>query len=307
MKKFLISVDTEGDNLWQWKLGDPITTENTKYILRFQDLCEKYGFVPTYLTNYEMAMDECFVTSFREKYKQGKCEIGMHLHAWNTPPEYQLENIYGENPFITEYPKEVILEKHRFLKKLLEERFQMPIVSYRSGRWATNEALFEVLEEIGIIVDCSVTPGITHAKIRGQTVSGGNDYLKSPQNPYLINEKLVELPMTTCRKRSLSGSTIKNKIHHLLTGDQFWLRPIGTGYENLMKTRKYVERNNNAYLMFMIHSSELMPGGSPYFRDECAVENLFFTMENFFDEVSKEYEGISVGKYGLSYLNIEDD
>ena len=26
MKKFLITIDTEGDNLWQWKDGDPIGT-----------------------------------------------------------------------------------------------------------------------------------------------------------------------------------------------------------------------------------------------------------------------------------------
>ena len=31
MKKFLITIDTEGDNLWQWKDGDPIGTDNTKY------------------------------------------------------------------------------------------------------------------------------------------------------------------------------------------------------------------------------------------------------------------------------------
>ena len=28
MKTFLITVDTEGDNLWQWKPGEKITTEN---------------------------------------------------------------------------------------------------------------------------------------------------------------------------------------------------------------------------------------------------------------------------------------
>lgn len=28
-KPFLISVDTEGDGLWWWKPGDPISTNNT--------------------------------------------------------------------------------------------------------------------------------------------------------------------------------------------------------------------------------------------------------------------------------------
>ena len=66
MKKFLISIDTEGDNLWKWQVGDIVTTENAKYLPRFQSLCEKYGFKPTYLTNYEMAMDSFFIEYFKE-------------------------------------------------------------------------------------------------------------------------------------------------------------------------------------------------------------------------------------------------
>ena len=54
MKKFIITVDTEGDNLWGYKEGDTITTNNALYIPRFQELCENYGFKPVYLTNYEM-------------------------------------------------------------------------------------------------------------------------------------------------------------------------------------------------------------------------------------------------------------
>lgn len=35
---FLITIDTEGDNLWQ--NHDRITTENTRFLPRFQALCE---------------------------------------------------------------------------------------------------------------------------------------------------------------------------------------------------------------------------------------------------------------------------
>ncbi len=57
---FLITIDTEGDNLWQ--KHDSITmTENAKYLPRFQQLCEKYGFKPVYLTNYEIAIDPAYI------------------------------------------------------------------------------------------------------------------------------------------------------------------------------------------------------------------------------------------------------
>ena len=81
---FLITVDAEGDNLWTKPRS--VTTHNAKYIPRFQTLCEKFGLKPTYLTNWEMAACPAFVEFARDALARGACEIGMHLHAWNSPP-----------------------------------------------------------------------------------------------------------------------------------------------------------------------------------------------------------------------------
>ena len=71
MKRFFIPIDTEGDNLWAWREGDPICTENAKFLPRFQSLCEEYGFRPDYLTNYEMASDNFFRDFAGNKQAQG--------------------------------------------------------------------------------------------------------------------------------------------------------------------------------------------------------------------------------------------
>jgi hypothetical protein len=56
------------------------------------------------------------------------------------------------------------------------------------------------------------------------------------------------------------------------------------------------------YIEFMIHSSELMPGGSPNFSDEYSIECLYNDMEELFDYiVGKGY----VGSTFKEYLNIE--
>ena len=88
-KYFLITIDTEGDNQWDYNHG--ISTENTAYLPPFQELCESFDFKPVWLTNYEMAMDDIYVDYMKEKQNRGLCEIGMHLHAWNNPPEYPLK------------------------------------------------------------------------------------------------------------------------------------------------------------------------------------------------------------------------
>ena len=297
MKRFIITVDTEGDNLWAWKPGDIITTENAKYIDRFQNLCEQYRFVPVYLCNYEMIMDSSFCAYLARKASDNKCEIGMHLHAWNSPPIYELENVYGGQAYITEFSRQQMLEKHIFLRDLIKEKTGFMPVSYRSGRWATNDTLFSVLEEIGIKVDCSVTPGVTMEHCPGQTVKGGNSYIGFSCTPYRLTGDLVEVPMTTKLIKSFAGKTIKNKVGNFIRGKQFWLRPAVHDYKEMMFLVSKMEKAHIPYLEFMIHSSELMPGGSPYGRDQDSVEKIYSRMEQLFETTSKTYRGISLKDY----------
>ena len=76
---FIITIDTEGDNLWA--RPREITTRNAQYLPRFQSLCERFRFKPVYLTNYEMALSDVFVEFARDVVARGAGEIGMHLPA----------------------------------------------------------------------------------------------------------------------------------------------------------------------------------------------------------------------------------
>lgn len=281
-------MDTEGDDLWHWTPGSKIETENTNYIPRFQDLCEKYGFKPVYLTNYEMAMDERFVAYSKGKALEGKCEIGMHLHAWNTPPEYELENRYGGNPYITEYPPEIIDAKVQTMMQLLRDRYEMPILSHRSGRWATNEVYFDSLARHGIRIDCSVTPGVDTSPLAGCSKKCGNDYRNAPKGVYQIHPQITEVPMTTRRFYHCKEGSVKHRIRTLLKGDEVWLRPIRQSAEPMKKlTQKVIAEGNGDYLEFMIHSSELMPGGSIFFKNAEEVEVLYRVMDEYFAYVTE--------------------
>lgn len=300
MKKFIITVDTEGDNLWQWCPGDTITTENSLYIPRFQSLCEEFGFIPTYLTNYEMAMDQRWITYGRSKALEKKCEIGLHIHAWNSPPEYQIENRYGGNAYITEYPEEVVASKICFLKEQLETRFETPIRSARSGRWATGVSYFSALNSNGILIDCSITPGIDLSGIPGKSVNQGNDYRSSQTTPFFVYTDVREIPMTTRFVKWSGIGSPKKRLRSMVKGDAMWLRPFALSEKYLKVLTNRVEKEAECdYLEFMIHSSELMPGGSPYVKTPEECERLFAVMKWYFDYVSTlGYEGISLYNYG---------
>jgi len=283
-KSFLISIDTEGDNLWRWENEAEITTQNADFLPRFQNLSEKYGFKPTYLTNYEMAKSESYVDFAKDTLKRNACEVGMHLHAWNNPPEYDLLNggKYSAAPYLIEYPYEIMEEKIKTITAVLEDTFERNITSHRSGRWATNEKYFELLTKYGYKVDCSVTPHINWSKtVGGRPENFGSDYTKAEEKPYYISNcygNILELPMTVRVMKSF-GTSSKNDImsivkgmYHKLKGVSVWLRPSVDNVKQCLELVENLKKDDSEYIMFMLHSSELMPGGSPNFKNEHAIE-----------------------------------
>ena len=303
MKKFIITVDTEGDNLWNWKLDQPITTNNAKFIPRFQELCENYGFYPVYLTNLEMSQSKEFQKYIGRKAQEGKCEIGMHLHAWNTPPIVEKKQKYGGLPYITEYSEQIIYEKHQYLKTEIEKYLDVSPKTYRAGRWATNKELFRVLDSLGFIADCSVTPGISWENCSGATVAGGNNYRSFLNKAYCLTDNMVEIPLTSKRIHCPYGKTVKSIVKNMLIGIEGNLRLATSSLELMMRLTTKIESEENDYLEFMLHSSELMPGGSPYFRTENDIEEMYKEMESYFKWiVEKDYEGIMLKDYARLVL-----
>ena len=164
--RFLITIDTEGDNLWA--APHQITVRNAGFLPRFQALSETYGLRPTYLTNHEMACSEQFQAFGGDVLSRGAAEIGMHLHAWNSPPLRALtDDDYRHQPYLIEYPELDLQEKVARLTKLLEDTFGVKMTSHRAGRWSMNEGYARVLVEHGYRVDCSVTPHVSWRESMG--------------------------------------------------------------------------------------------------------------------------------------------
>lgn len=302
MKKFIITVDTEGDNQWNIYKGEEIKTKNSKYIPRFQSLCEEYGLKPVYLVNFEMANDEFLIPYLKEKQLAGLCEVGTHLHAWNSPPEYELEGINNANPYITEYPKNVIYEKMKYITNLIEKKVGIRPVTHRAGRWATSDILFDVLSDLNYIVDCSIVSGCNMLNFPGRSVNCGFDYRQQPNIAFWVRENLLEIPMSVKHTHTIEGKSIKNGIKNLLIGKDVWLRPAISTVKEMKKHIDEKLLTDADYVEFMIHSTELMPGGSPYFRDAHSVEQEYEDMRSVFDyAVRHEFEGMTMREYSKQY------
>jgi hypothetical protein len=302
----IITIDTEGDNQWNSDCRNNITTENARYLPRFQKLCERYGFKPTYLTNYEMAQDEFFVDFAKSCLKRGVCEIGSHPHAWNSPPEFDLTGNDREHyPYLMEYPEEIIYEKLKYLTELLENTFGVKIVSHRAGRWGLNNIYAKILEEMDYNVDCTVTPSLCWAKTLGDpNQKGGPDFRGFPTRSYFMNvdnisergnSNLLEIPVTTrqnfnrvhyaCYK--ICTSKAKKAFCYIFGPEVWWFRPNKRNIKDLIRIYENESISGSSYIMFMLHSSELMPGGNQVFIKDKDIEKLYKDLDHLFRFLSQ--------------------
>ncbi len=313
--RFLITIDAEGDDLWASPRA--ITTENARFLARFQALAERHGLAPTYLASHEMASSPVFREFGRDLLARRAGEIGMHLHAWNTPPLTPLtDDDYRYRPYLIEYPRGIMEQKVAMMTDLLEDQFGVKMVSHRAGRWSVDETYARVLDARGYRVDCSVTPRVSWRAHRGDPRGGGGvDYTRFPSDAYFVDlddiarpgaSALLEIPVTIVPLAHPTMPWLRRPLERLPRAHQalnrllpavHWLRPNGRNRETLLRIVRDGARAGAAYLQFMLHSSELSPGGSRRFPGEAHIEALYRDLEALFAAARETCAGATLQQY----------
>tara|TARA_Y100001970_G_scaffold168897_1_gene206537 strand:+ start:15275 stop:16219 length:945 start_codon:yes stop_codon:yes gene_type:complete len=288
---FTITIDTEADDAWS--NSRRITFKNFEEIPRFQSLCEKYNIFPTYLLTYEYATFKPAVKYLKEKLDNGKCEIGMHLHSWTTPPFSNNKNnidVDWLHAYQYELPDRLFEEKAEMLFKSIIDSFGKPPTSHRAGRWGIDERTIDWLVEKEFKVDSSVVPGVNYMKNIGKKLSGP-DFRFSQKNPYVWetsnNKKILEVPVTVQNNKYLNILSyfsylhilekIKNKIN-----PNYIFRPNPN--VDLVKYDRLLKKKFNIYNM-MIHSSELALDCSPFTKNKKDYNYIWDIIEFVFKKI----------------------
>jgi hypothetical protein len=245
--------------------------------------------------------------------QRGAAEIGMHLHAWNSPPIVPLtDNDYRHQPYLIEYPADIMREKVHVLTEILHEAFDCDLASHRAGRWAFDERYARVLLHEGYQIDCSVTPHVDWTPMHGGG-RGGSDYRGAPEAAYFIsvsditkpgNSTLLEVPMTTrpVRRSNWANRVLDivdkvrsrqvRRVRQKLWPAVHWLRPTGHNVQEMLGLLDRVVAEEASHAVLMLHSSELMPGGSPRFPSARSIQRLYEDLEAVFEKA----EGLFLGK-----------
>lgn len=299
----LLTVDVEED-MPGWRVAaDPAVT-NVAALPRLAKLCRELGVRPTYLCNYPVATQEPSAALVRELHAAGDCEIGTHIHAWNTPPYEGVPDREGDERRHDYYQFElapgVFRRKLTSVHERLTQLTGRAPTSFRSGRFGLDDATLQDVIALGYRVDSSVTPLADH------TADGGPDFRDAPQLPYRPSAEdlkrpgdlpIVEVPVSIALTRKLSPALARayvrlpkvTRLRGLLSRDFLglvdfaWLYPVRFDEQLMKKAADTLVGMQSPVLNVFLHSSELAPGVSGRIRTEEDVERCFTRLRAIFE------------------------
>jgi hypothetical protein len=317
--QFIITIDTEGDNQWDAG-GRSQPVENLRFIPRFQELCDRFRFPPTYLCTYDVVASPLFDDVLRPYDAGGRAEIGAHLHPWTTPPSSMWDRSDAAGAYPSELPAGIFARKLESLTALIASKIGRQPRSYRAGRWGFSAAHIPVLLQLGYLADCSVTPLVDWrdpgARERGQ------DFSAAPVAPYFMAwgdparpgaSGLLEVPVTilstnALMQRSPALRALYQRHRRALPARMLnrafllaprWFRPFSDmSHERLAAVYRTARSLQLPVIEMMFHSSELMPNGSPHNLTSASVDDLFARLEKTFALLQSEgVTGTTLGGY----------
>jgi hypothetical protein len=238
--------------------------------------------------------------SWRENHA---AELGAHLHVWNTPPFAP-----GESWRACCLPASAQLAKLERLLASHHELLGQPARSFRMGRFEPTKDIMAHLPRMGIEVDSSLLP----LHWRGPRVQP----FLAPGDPYPLHDPrpaggsfweapLTVLPVWPGSARAvhrLSQALPSRPGRRLLDGFRYvgaaGVQPtMFSGPAMRLATRLHLARGGRALTMFL-HSSELMPGGSPAYASEAAVDGLLGKIAGFLHWLTRRWpvRGVTLGQ-----------
>lgn len=302
---FIVSIDVEED-MPKWTLEPTTTIRNLESIPPLQELFEKYNICPTYLLNYAFASDEKAIRYFNSI--KDRCEIGAHMHPWNTPPLTAEELIKNDYP--SNLPYERQYEKIKTVTDELTKAFKKSPTSYRAGRFGFNDDTKDILIRLGYLVDSSISPMVSWKEDNGPCFL---NYRAKPFWMHHSGSKILEVPVSIGLSRGLPDFLEKiylriprfTKIRGLLSKnylnllDLLWLYPaVFSEKEMIALVNVMIEKSLNVFNVFF-HSSEIKAGESIYTKTEDDIKKYFTRLEILFNYAinEKRMKSVTLSEY----------
>lgn len=296
-----IVVDTESEFDWsQGVAADRGSVRAIAFLEALQQACERNKARICYVLDHPVATSPDSVAVIRDFVARG-AEIGTHLQPWTAPP--LLEPVNNMLAFPGNLPPWLERAKLRGLSDEIAAHIGVRPRVYKAGRYGIGPNTLAMLEDEGFDVDLSVAP---HFDYRHE---GGPDFTRFDAAPYRFgrDRNLLELPTTSGFAGYLApmGRCLWQVSEHVLarqvhlrgildrTGclSRWRLSPEGHSVAQMIRLTHALRRAGVRHFTLSLHSSSLMPGGSPYVADQAAVDALVGRIDAYLAFFAGEFGG----------------
>jgi peptidoglycan/xylan/chitin deacetylase (PgdA/CDA1 family) len=299
----LVGIDTEADDQWTAEGRQRLSVRNAERLPALQALFEEFGVRPTYVVTYEMATRPESRDVLRALHAGGRCEIGTHLHPWTSPPfrpEDQAGHTYPHN-----LPLELLDRQLTELTAVIEAELGTRPTTYRAGRNGFDGRTLPILERLGYTVDTSVDPLFNERR------KGGMAFAGAPLRPYHPDyadvrregaSPILEVPITAATRPALPKAV--ERLYASLPAIPYrgyfrrlglrpvWLRPSYTPLPDMVAFASWLRAQGAPCFNIIFHSSEVLPGGSPYTPDAASVARFLDDLRRLLEHLTGPLGGV---------------
>ena len=301
----VVVIDTEEEFDWLKSFGcNNASVRAIRQIHLVQDIFDDFGIRPVYVIDYPVANQQEGYQTLLRYAKDGKCEIGAHLHPWVTPP-FSL-HVNRLNSYAGNLPAEIEYQKLASLVNCIRGNLGLQPITYKAGRYGIGPNTPEILSTLGFSVDLSICAGMNYSD------DGGPDFSELDARPFWFgpDNSLLELPFTTgyagLLKRSAKkwhdwALTPKRANWHLVGAfarlnivNKVRLTPEGHRACELIALTRKLSKNGLCIFSFAFHSPSLVPGCTPYVRTEKQLQDFLKTCRRYFKFFFQDLRGLSM-------------
>jgi len=298
--QLIVVIDTEEEFDW----SAPVDRNETgvsamDHVCRAQDIFDEYGVTPCYVVDYPVVSQEEGYRALQAIFKDGRCEIGAHLHPWVSPPFD--EALAPENTFPGNLSENLEREKLRILTDQIESVFGERPTTYKAGRYGIGSNTAGILSSLGYEVDLSLCPPVDYSDQKGP------DFSDCHAEPFWFgdNGDLLEIPVTGAfvgwagalakpiynfamnfKKFKLPGI-----FSRLSLVDRLMLSPEGFSSEDHIKLTRSLYKRGVRTFTWSFHSPTVVPGHTSYVQSEQQLEAFLSSFRTYFNFFFNELNG----------------
>lgn len=272
--KFCFTLDTEPDNLWRFDPNNQF--DHLPALEKFHDRMSAVGSKQTYLTTSEIAEFSEGQRTLSSILDRGAAEIGVHFHTWTRDWPFETPELRDPAVFAMAHNlgQKVEQQMMEYTVEALYKGFGVNPKSHRGGRWSFNDQTALSLANTDLVVDSTVTPGLSW-RDNSHPLVDGPDYRNASRYPSLLagapaGKQVVEIPVGSAEflpnvARNLEEDSFSYRALRKLystTGQPFgtkWLRPTSMSVKDMTSVLQDLKQHEVPVWVFMIHSSEVIP------------------------------------------------